>query len=209
MINLKLLTEDLQDLTVRPEDTRRRALLKVEGLRREAQRLQNLFDEFLSLTGPCRLRRAETDLSAVVARLAQFFAPEADAHKIELVVVTAQEPLPCPVDEQLLGQALLNIMINARQAMPDGGELRITTAVDGDTAVISVTDTGVGIEEKDIERIFRPFFSTKASGSGLGLSITQRIVSEHGGILACESELEKGTTFTIRLPLHPGDSQAR
>ena len=208
MLNLKLLTEDLQDLTVRPQDTRRRALLKVEGLQREAQRLQSLFDEFLSLTGPCRLKRAPTDLNAVVARLTQFFAPEAVAHKIELMVVPTQEPMRCPVDEQLLGQALLNIMINARQAMPKGGKLRLAVTEDGDSAVISVSDTGVGIEEKDIERIFRPFFSTKVSGCGLGLSITQRIVHEHGGTLTCESEVGKGTTFTIRLPLHPNDSPA-
>ena len=205
MINLRLLAEDLEGLPQRPEDVRRRALLKVEGLRREAERLQSLFEEFLSLTGPCGLQRSETDLNTVVAALVEFFEPQARDHNLQITVVPAADPLPCPVDRNLLRQALLNIVINAQQAMPEGGALRITTAVEGNEAVIALTDTGVGINEADLERIFRPFFSTKPGGSGLGLSVTQRIVAEHGGTLSCTSEAGTGTTFTIRLPLRPPD----
>jgi signal transduction histidine kinase len=91
--------------------------------------------------------------------------------------------------------------------MPKGGDLRITTGVDGDQAYLSVSDTGVGIAEQDRDRIFRPFFSTKSGGTGLGLSVTQRIIREHGGTLSFISEPGGGTTFTIRLP-RQGDPSA-
>ena len=201
MINLKLLAEDLQDLEAHPRDTRRRALLKVDVLRREAERLEVLFEEFLNLTGPCSLQRAPVDLNLVIARLVEFCEPLMKAHGVAVNVVDDAMPLICAADEKLLSQALLNIVINAQQAMPDGGELTITTGVDGNHALVSVRDSGVGIAEADRDRILRPFFSTKARGTGLGLSITRRIVEEHGGKLSFQSEMNKGTTFTIRLPL--------
>lgn len=200
MVNLKLLGEDLQDTEARPEDMRRRALLKVDVLRGEAERLQTLFDDFLNLAGPCKLRREALDLNTIVNRLAVFFDPVARSAHIELAVRPSTGPLICEVDEQLLSQALLNLVINAQQAMPSGGTLRFATRAEGAFAVIDVSDTGVGIAESDRERILRPFYSTKSRGSGLGLSITQRIVNEHDGELAFQSEVGRGTTFTIRLP---------
>ena len=200
MINLKLLAETLRDTSAQVEDVRRRALLKVDVLRREAERLQCLFDEFLNLTGPCRLQRERIDLNAIVTRLANFFEPLATSAGLVLEVVGTDGPLPCVVDEKLLSQALLNVVVNAQEAMPEGGRLRITLEQDGGEAVISVSDTGVGIAEKDRERLLRPFFSTKAGGTGLGLSVTQRLIREHGGTLDFESKLGVGTTFRIRLP---------
>ena len=91
--------------------------------------------------------------------------------------------------------------------MPDGGTLGITTEADGDAVVIKVSDTGGGVAAEDRKRILRPFFSTKARGNGLGLSITQRIVGDHGGVLSFESDPGEGTTFIIRLPL--GDPDGR
>jgi signal transduction histidine kinase len=208
MVNLKLLTEDLNDIGLHPEDARRRALLKVDVLRREAERLQNLFDKFLNLTDPYCLERAEADVNAIITRLVEFFEPSAKDSRITLNVVLANDPLPCRVDEKLLRQALLNMVINAQQAMPNGGTLHITTEADGDMVVIKLSDTGIGIAGQDRERILRPFFSTKAGGNGLGLSITQRIISEHGGVLDFESEPGRGTTFTIRLPCNLVDSRA-
>jgi len=201
MINLKLLAEDLLDMDVHPRDVRRRAVLKVDVLRKEAERLQSLFDEFLNLTGPYTLQRRDLDLNLVVARLVEFCEPLLGAHHICATVDAACDPPHCPVDEKLLRQALLNIVINAQQAMPTGGELRITTGMDGESAYLSVADTGVGIPHQYHDRVFRPFFSTKSGGTGLGLSITQRIIHEHDGTLTFHSEVGKGTTFTIRLPL--------
>jgi len=208
MINLKLLSEDLQDVAAQTDDMRRRALRKVEVLRQEAERLQSLFDEFLSLTGSFRLQCAPTDVNSMVDRLRDFFEPVARSGHVDMIVRTRPGPLVCPVDVKLLNQALLNIVLNAEQAMPNGGVLCITTDVEAEWVVISVADTGVGIAEKDRDQVLRPFFSTKATGSGLGLSITQRIVGEHGGTLSFESEPGAGTTFRVRLPLHSRDVPA-
>lgn len=203
MVNLKLLGEDLRDFQARPEDTRRRALLKIEVLRREAERLQSLFDEFLRLAGTWSIHVAPVDLRQLVERLIEFLEPLLHGHKIEVRLDSPPESIVCLADEKLISQALLNIALNAQQAMPDGGAMTIRIGKDADGASISIRDTGVGIPEADRERIMRPFFSTKAGGSGLGLPLCKRIVEEHGGTLSFASELGKGTNFTIRLPAAP------
>jgi len=203
MVNLKLLAEDLADERVDSENIRRRALLKVDVLRHEAERLQALFDDFLNLTGPRELDRAPADLNAVFDRLIQFFEPMASSQGVKMVKSYATTPLMCPVDEKLLNQALLNLVVNAKDAMPDGGTLTCATSCDADWAILSVADTGVGIAPEEQRRIFKPFFSGKASGTGLGLSLTLRIIEEHGGTLSVSSEVGKGTTFVVRLPLRP------
>jgi len=203
MVNLTLLAEDLRDANVSADDMRRRALLKVETLRREAERLQSLFDDLLSVMGPQRLEMRRTNLAAVVDGLATFFEPSAHASGISLGVVHRAGAIECPVDEKLLRQALLNLLINAQEAMPAGGTLTVETASEDSWAVIAVRDTGPGIDETDQERIFQPFVSTKSQGSGLGLSITRRIVERHGGSVRLTSRRGQGTTFTIQLPLTP------
>jgi len=203
MVNLQLLTEDLQDEHAEPSDTRRRALVRIGVVRREAERLQTLFDEFLSLAGPCRLRRTSVDLRDVVNRLISFLDPTLKAAGITAEPIGPEYSLICPVDEQLLDQALLNIVLNASDAMPGGGALSIEVRREAPWAVISVRDTGTGIAPEDRARIFEPFFSTKPKGTGLGLSVTERVIHEHGGNLTFETAVGKGTTFTIRFPLDP------
>ena len=200
MVNLKLVTEDLEDFGDHPENTRRRALLKLEVVKREADRLQTLFDKFLNLTAPYGVERTSTDINAMVRGLVEFFEPSARDAGVTVEVSLAAGAVRCEADERLLRQALLNIVINGQQAMPDGGVLCIATETEDGHVVIKVSDTGGGIAPEDRERILRPFFSTKAGGNGLGLSITQRIIGEHGGSLSFESEPGDGTTFTIRLP---------
>jgi two-component system NtrC family sensor kinase len=101
-----------------------------------------------------------------------------------------------------LGQVLLNLLTNAREAMPVGGSLRVESRLgsDGDDIEILIADTGKGIPEEHLEQIFDPFFTTREGGTGLGLSISYGIVKEHGGALNVQSEVGKGTTFTITLP---------
>jgi len=200
MVNLKLLAEDLEDDRPHPDDTRRRALHRVDVLQREAARLQSLFDAFLDVANPRGLTLRDTDLNGLIARLAEFFQPVAEDSGIELLVSLPDEPLVVSVDGNALRQALLNLIINARQAMPNGGTLRVDALRRASGVCVSVTDTGLGIATEDCERIFRPFFSTKAGGHGLGLAFTQRIVREHGGSLALTSTPGTGTTFTIELP---------
>lgn len=200
MVNLQLLAEDLSDESTSPESARRRARLKVEVLQREASRLQTLFDQFLNLTAPPGLRRVQTDIVDLVRRLVSFVEPEARAHQIEIVLDAPDDPLVCQIDAGLVRQALLNIVINAQHAMSEGGTIRIVTDGDANAVEIIISDTGAGIAPSDADRIFRPFFSTKPRGIGLGLSITRRIIQEHGGDLSFRSSPGRGTTFTVRLP---------
>lgn len=200
MVNLKLLAEDLQDQGADPQDIRRRALLKVDVLRGEAQRLQNLFDDFLNLTSPCRVEKKNIDINTIVQKLVTFFEPLAHNHRIRMELALSDSPVMCHVDDELLSQALLNIVVNAQQAMPEGGQITITTQDCCDHVVLSVTDSGVGIAPEDQERILKPFYSTKRSGTGLGLSITHRLIQAHGGTIGFSTKLGQGTTFTISLP---------
>ena len=200
MVNLKLLAEDLQDVGTDFDATRRRALLKVDTLRKEAERLQSLFDDFLKLTRPYHLIRKECDLNALLDRLVEFFDPLMKAHKVKVSFRKADRPLVCRIDEKLINQALLNLAINAQEAMPRGGELSITTASEDAWAVLCIVDTGVGIDEKNLGRITRPFYSTKSKGTGLGLSIVKEIADSHKGSITVKSEVGKGSTFTLVLP---------
>jgi PAS domain S-box-containing protein len=109
---------------------------------------------------------------------------------------------PVAMDARLVRQAVLNVAVNAVQAMPRGGRITIRTRRDGDDAVLEIEDTGVGIPEEVRERIFEPFFTTKASGTGLGLAVVKRIVEGHGGAVAVRSTPGTGTVFALRFPIH-------
>ncbi len=113
----------------------------------------------------------------------------------------ADGPVWVSADEKLLSQALLNLVVNAQEAMPQGGALTLSTSVEKGWGQIRVADTGVGISESNRDRILRPFYSTKAKGTGLGLSITRRIIQEHSGDLSFSPNQGKGTVFSIHLPL--------
>ena len=105
------------------------------------------------------------------------------------------------IDRDLLKQAMLNIVVNAMQAMPDGGELRFDSVADEESAEIRISDTGAGIPPELRDKIFRLYFTTKKEGSGIGLAMTFRIVQLHDGTIDFTSEPGKGTTFSIRLPI--------
>ncbi len=205
-MNLQLLAEDLRDDDADPEDVRRRAMLKVTLLQREAGRLQRLFDDFLHVVGACRLSAAPHDVRLIVRGVVEFLEPELARQGVTVSLDLPGGPMVIPVDEDLLRQALLNLLRNAQQAIAGAGQIAVSLvrAQDGSGDVeIAVRDSGVGIEPGAIERIFRPFFSTKPGGTGLGLSITRRIVQEHGGTLTVDSTPGQGACFTIRLPDTP------
>jgi signal transduction histidine kinase len=122
--------------------------------------------------------------------------------KTEISVHTElAEALPeISVDPDLLHRALQNLVLNAIDAMPQGGELTIHTRAFGDHVEISVSDTGAGLTQEECGRLFTPYYTTKQHGTGLGLAIVQSVVSDHGGKISVESTKEKGTTFRIELP---------
>ena len=142
-----------------------------------------------------------------------WFLPMSSGTGIEILKRLQPGLPPLRLDPNLLHQALLNVLVNARQAMPNGGQLTVGTCLrqnligKGKVVEVAISDTGVGILEENLRRIFQPFFTTKAQGTGLGLAIAARIVEQHGGRIAVESEVGKGTTFRIVFPV-PAEDRA-
>ncbi len=200
-VNLKLLAEDLGR---HQDEEHQRLARRLEAVQIEADRVNDVLNDFLRFAGKVELAAATGDLRRVVEELLDFFAPQAEANHVVLRSTLPEAPVRCKIDVNLLKQAILNLMINAVQAMPDGGELLLRLSSQRDSAVIEVIDTGPGISPDELAKVFEVYFSTKSHGSGLGLPTTRRIVREHGGAIRAESELGKGTRFVITLPLERG-----
>ena len=201
MLNLDLLAEELSERS-ESDDQARRALQKIGGVRHEAERLRRLLDDFLRMAGPDVGEPRREDLNEVVARTVEFFKARAEAAKVRLRVDLYEGALECLLDGRRIEQALLNLLLNAVQAMEPGGEIMVRTWRDSRrSAGVEVSDTGTGISQEEQALVFRPFYSTRAGGTGLGLSTTQRIVSQHEGSIDVESQPGRGSCFTIRLPL--------
>jgi signal transduction histidine kinase len=199
-LNMELLAEDLGE----PETPQqRRALKRVEVVRRECSRLQSLLDDFLNFAKVRQLHLEPSDLNHQIEDVLEFFAPEANDAGIEIVRYLDADLPRVRLDRKAFRQALLNLIINAKQAMPDGGQLMIRTAAQGDMVAIILIDTGCGMDERTASKMFEAFFSTKPGGSGLGLPTTQKIVDAHGGRIHVQSELGRGTQITIELPVPP------
>ena len=199
-LNLQLLREDLPA----PEDDPAyvRIVNRLTTVQKEASRLRDILDDFLRFAGKMELATRPLDVRRLLEELVDFFHPQAQLQRVQLRLARAQEGLlVAPLDERLMKQALLNLLINALQAMPGGGEIILSTWSQGGRANIEVTDTGKGIEPEALGQIFNAYYSTKKGGHGLGLAITKRIVEEHGGEIHVFSEIGKGTRFRIELPL--------
>ena len=197
-LNLDLLVEDFRGAETQRD---RRVLKKLERVRKETGRLNDIVEDFLRFAKVQDLRTEPTDLNALVDDLRDFCEPHAVEQHV--VIRTQYDPdLPLvPLDVDLFKQALWNLIRNAQHAMPDGGDLMLKTQRDGDHALLTVTDTGLGMDEGVAARVFDAFFSTRPGGSGLGLPTTRKVVEAHGGSIALQSEPGQGTMFTVRLPL--------
>jgi signal transduction histidine kinase len=198
-LNLQLLQEDL----VADRSTSQRALSRLTTIVREASRLRDILDDFLKYAGRIELQPAELDLSEMLADLIDFLAPQAQLSKVQLRQIPSDQPVRAVVDQRLIKQASLNLMLNAMQAMPSGGELIVSAKRDMGNAIITFTDTGPGISQEDQARIFQAYYSKRKGGTGLGLAMTQRIAREHGGQVVLQSEVGKGSSFSIILPEKP------
>jgi signal transduction histidine kinase len=200
-LNLQLLAEEFQE----PQSPReRRALGRVQRLEAECQRLVEVTNDFLRFARQGPLDLLPADLGKVLEEMLDFFGPSARAANITIKAYVPADLPAVGLDCDLFKQALLNLMLNAEQAMPHGGELTLQAQplADGKSPCVelSLIDTGVGISPEALPRVFQPFFSTKQAGTGLGLPITRRIVEAHGGTIGVQSEPGRGTKFTIRLP---------
>ena len=137
----------------------------------------------------------------ILKGLCEFISPEIESHGIKLVWQVEKYLPKLMMDKQHINQALLNIIQNAIHAMDDGGTLTLSVKNDGDFVLFSISDTGCGIKEENLAKIFEPYFTTKATGTCLGLTNVYKIVKEHSGDISVESKVGKGTTFYIRLPV--------
>jgi signal transduction histidine kinase len=197
-LNMELLAEDLGEAQT---PVQRRAAKRIDIVRRECQRLQSLLDDFLNFAKVRRLHLEPSDLNHEINDVLDFFAPEAAEAGVEIVRYLDRDLPHVLIDREAFRQALLNLIINAKQAMPDGGQLIVRTAALGDTVALYLIDTGCGMDERTASRMFETFFSTKPGGSGLGLPTTQKIIAGLGGRISVQSEVGRGTQFTIELPV--------
>jgi signal transduction histidine kinase len=199
-LNMELLAEDFADAETPRE---RRMLAKIQLVERECTRLQNLLDDFLSFAKLRTLRLEATDLNSEIERALAFFAPKAHESGIEVVTYLDPELPSVSLDAEVFHGALLNLLLNAQQAMPDGGQLTVRTRPSAMGVALELIDTGEGMDDETLSRVFEAFFSTKSQGSGLGLPTARKIIEGHGGRINVQSELGHGTQFTIELPALP------
>ncbi|NYF89148.1 ATP-binding protein [Tunturiibacter empetritectus] len=181
----------------------------VEILSGEMQRLDRVVQTLADFSRPMELHLKEQDLRQVVEVVMELTAAEMQENRVQVMVDGPREPLMVRVDAQLMQQALLNLLLNGMQAMPEGGAMVVRMRRDHQFAVVEVIDEGEGIPKELLPRIFELYFTTKPKGSGIGLAMTYRILQLHGGAMEVRSNadpgsVERGTTFTFRVPVASG-----
>jgi signal transduction histidine kinase len=180
-----------------PEDVRRRLAL----IHQEVERLEKFLIDMSTFTRGAPAQKTVGDLPALIREVAELmgsgFKERAVAFHFH-----AQGPIPpFAFDSGQIRQVLINLFKNAMEAMPEGGDLTVSAEVRDDYLVLKISDTGHGIPLEQVQNLFTPFFSTKPGGTGLGLVICRGLISQHQGEISIESEVDRGTTCTIRLPM--------
>jgi signal transduction histidine kinase len=210
-VNLQLISEELQTAGLGGgekgvQNTREprlpRALRKIGVLQKETERLEQILEGFLRYLDRTELQRANVDINELMSDMLDFYRPQAVSHSITLRQGLYGEPLVCRIDPDMIKQAVLNLFINAQQAMSDGGELMVRTSRRKKEAIIEISDTGSGIAPERLGTIFDGYHSARPLGSGLGLPVVRKVIEAHNGTISVSSEVGKGTSFTISLPMH-------
>lgn len=176
------------------------ALTLLKSIDSELRRIQRITQDYLKFARLPKARREKLDLNEFLESRLGSMQEIFRSQSVTLRLKPDPTIPPVRIDEEQFWQALLNLVLNAVESMSAGGTLAISTRQEGLDTVLKVSDTGKGMTEAERIEIFKPFFSTKKTGTGLGLPLTQQIVTENGGRIDCESVLGKGTTFTIRFP---------
>lgn len=215
-LNAQLLSEAVGELDADPE-VKGRLVSRLGALRREVERLRGILSDFLEFAGQVRLDRRPTDVREIVSELVDFYTPEAARQGVRLRAEGPSTPAVAAVDVRLVKQALLNLMLNGTQAIaqsappaPNGagprGELILRTEAVNDeslgrTIKVHVIDTGPGMPDELLAKVFTPYFTTKSGGTGLGLPTARRFIEEHGGRIDVHTAVGKGSDFVIVLPV--------
>lgn len=167
----------------------------------EIDRLNKIVVDFLFAVRPMDIKPINDDINALVLELAEFMKPEAKNASIELEAKLEASANPVPFDRRYIKQVLLNLIKNSMSAMPKGGKLLLKTSSNQDEFIIRVEDSGSGIDNDKIGKIFEPYYTTKENGTGLGLTLSYKIIKEHGGDISVSSKPGTGSVFTISLPI--------
>lgn len=197
LTGISLLLDDLHDrsaFNTNDKEMLSKALSEIE-------RVERLMSALLNYSSPVRADFREGDLTRVLNDIILLMRRPAELKGVRLEVLTEKLPV-FRFDPEKIKQALINIIKNALEALDSGGVLTIATRHKEDNVIITVHDSGPGINQQDLPLIFEPFFTRKGAGTGLGLSITQRIIEEHRGSITVESDSRAGTTFSIELPIN-------
>lgn len=197
-MNLELLVEDIDQSDV-PRN--RRMLTKLQTIQRECGHLEQILSAFLQFARLGELQLKQYDLNRVVRDFVDFYQPQANEYGIDISPHLANDLPLVELDCSLMRQVLMNLALNAQQAMPEGGLLELQTHTCDNRVLLDLIDNGKGMDERTMSNMFQAFFSTTAGGSGLGLPTVRKIVEAHHGTISCKSEPGRGTIFTISLPV--------
>ncbi|MDC7229032.1 MAG: ATP-binding protein [Sphaerochaetaceae bacterium] len=170
-------------------------------LEEEISRLNGIVVDFLFAVRPMDTRLRLAQMTKTLEDICSFVEPELEEHSVYLIKDFASSLPRLEYDEHLLKQAVLNLIKNAMNAMEGGGKLILQTRLDGDHVVLKIQDTGIGMDEETQQKIFEPYFTTKATGTGLGLTVVYKILKEHKGDITVQSKLGEGTVFTLTFPV--------
>jgi signal transduction histidine kinase len=194
VLHLQLLQNKLSQLD---PDTRRH----MDIIGSEIQRLDRVVQTLVDFTRARELRLVEIDFRRLLDEVVLLAAPDAAQHSVTVKRNLPEQSLPVCVDLDLMKQALLNVMLNGAQAMPQGGQLTVSAYRDGNVVLAEISDQGLGIPDDMHEKIFELYFTTKKDGSGIGLAQTYQILQWHYGSVEFESAEGAGTTFRFRIPM--------
>jgi signal transduction histidine kinase len=167
---------------------------------RQCTRLENLLNDFLRFNKVGRLELHLGNLNEQIERVLDLFVPQAETNNVEVVRYLDPDLPSILLNAETLQAALVNLVKNALEAMPDGGQLVARTRVTRQGVALDLIDTGCGMDERTAMKMFDAFYTTKGGGSGLGLPTARRIIEAHGGRISVHSELNRGTQFTLEFP---------
>jgi len=200
-LNLELLEDELEGFKGKVQTEEAEEL--VRSIREVLDGLSRFVQDYLQFARLPSMEFKPHDINFILENLLSFLSTEIHDRRVELITDFDEDIPPMMLDEDQLNRALMNVLKNSIEAMPDGGRLIVSTKLKGDMAVINISDSGAGIDRSEWDKIFLPFYSTKENGTGLGLPLADQIIREHGGSISLTSAPGKGTTFTISLPV-PG-----
>lgn len=200
--SISLNAEMLQDeISAYDRNDTNEATSLLKSIIREIDRVSALTDEYLQFSRMPVSQPMKANFDELILDMKESLDGELKQKKIDLEFQPAPHALRVRIDRAQFRRALLNIIRNAIEAMPQGGKINITAEQQNEKAILHIQDSGIGIPEEMVDKIFDPFFTTKDFGTGLGLAVTQQVIGEHGGQIACSSKLGVGTRFSIELPL--------